>query len=284
MVRLIGSIPPWPAIRGVIGLLIIGFVIIALIHVDRFVGSLKPYHFTRVELVDHPQWCPNQLVQRLLGVPDDLMGASLYDLKLPARVAAAYQANPWVRNVVYVRKRFPDTLLVKLEVRRPQYAVEKAGRYTVVDREGCVSEAKFKEWSETISPLLIVWGVKTTPAQPGRWWSDTGLMGGIEVLEAIAAQGSLIDRAGIQGVDVSNLNGAKDKNASDIAVIARNFRIAWGRPPSTPRFGERTVAEKLDLLEKLLKVNPQPRDIELNARFAGAGGGVIMLNSGKAIR
>ena len=271
--------------RSVIVLLLIGFVIGVLIHVERYVHDHARYKVAAVEIADRPAWCPKVLAQHLQAATQAFIGRSIYDRMLLADVAATFQANSWVRQVNYVRKRFPNTLVVSLDLRRPEYAVERAGKGVVVDRDGYVVLSKAREWSETVSPLLVIWGVKSVPPEPGRRWMDATLLGGIEVLRAIGTREGLVQRAGITGVDVSNFNNAKSRNDSDIMVRARNnFQISWGRPQSTPHHGEKPDDEKLDLLERYLRTYPQPKDVVLNARYAGDGGGIMTMNPDKVLR
>ena len=283
--RLIARVPPWAAVRSVIILLLAGFVVSALLHVARYVQNHERYRIATVELVDRPPWCPVAVAEQLQRESDRFLGRSIYDRKVLREAALAYQGNPWVRTVRYVRKRFPDALVVSLELRRPGYAVDRPGKYTVVDREGYVLLENGRAWADTLTPPLNVWGVKSTPPPPGRRWNDPALLGGIEVLEAIARRPDLLQRAGILGVDVSNFNGARSRKESDIMVRARNdFQIAWGRPQSTPRHGEKRDEEKLDMLERCLQVNPQPKGVVLNARYAGDGGGILVKSDRETTR
>ena len=283
--RLIARIPPWAAVRSVIILLLVGFVISALLHVARYVQNHERYRIAAVELADRPPWCPVAVAEQLKRESDRFLGRSIYDRKVLSEATLTYRCNPWVRTVRHIRKRFPNALVVNLELRRPGYAVDRPGKSIVVDREGFVLLDDSRSWADTLTPLLYVWGVKSTPPVPGRRWSDQALMGGIEVLEAIGRRGDLRQRAGIIGVDVANFNGARSKNESDIMVGARNgFQIAWGRPQSTPHQGEKRDDEKLDMLERYLQVNPQPKGVVLNARYAGDGGGVLVTSDRETTR
>lgn len=283
--RLIARIPPWAAVRSVIILLLIGFVISALLHVARYVQNHERYRIAAVELADRPPWCPVAVVEQLKRESDRFLGRSIYDRKVLSEATRAYQSNPWVRTVRHIRKRFPNALVVNLELRRPGYAVERPGKAVVVDREGYVLLEDSRSWADKLTPLLSVWGVKSTPPVAGRRWNDPALLGGIEVLESIGRRGGLRQRAGILGADVSNFGGARSKKESDIMVRARNgFQIAWGRPQSTPRHGEKRDDEKLDMLEQYLQRNPQPKGVVLNARYAGDGGGVLITSDREATR
>ena len=276
IVRLLRRIPPPLAVHGSIIVLVLVIGALGAVMISRYVEGSKDYHIRKLQLVDLPSWCPPDLVAQLQGVPSRLGRASIYDRTVNERVAALYRANPWVRRVVSVRKRFPGTLVVKLEVRQPRFAVERRGGRWVIDREAAVLPLQQGQWPQLTAGLRCIWGVKTPPPQPGQPWRDAALAGGIETLELLESRPKIVTQFGIAGVDVSNYGGAVDRNASDIDIVAaNNCRIAWGRPPSTDKFGELPPERKLECLESVLQKYPQPRDMKLNVRFADAGGGII---------
>lgn len=277
MMRLIRRIPPRAAIHAAIIILVAGFAVMGLATVDRYVKSLDDFRVRRLTLVDLPGWCPPGVVDHLEDLPKDFGNNRIHEPQLVKHIAERYRRDPWVREVKYVRADFPDTVSVSLDLRRPAYAVEKAGSYVLVDREGVVLPAQYARWSQTANPLKFVWGARSDPPPAGRRWRDLALQGGIETLEVIAGRPSLAKRLAITGADVSNFNGVIDATASDIDIIADgDCTILWGRPPSTKRFGEAPADKKLDYLEKVLETYPDPKGMKINARFADAGGGIVM--------
>ena len=276
--RLIRRIPPRAVIHAAIIILVAGFAAMGLATVDRYVKSLDDFRVRRLRLVDLPGWCPPEVVDHLEELPEDFGNNRIHEPQLVEHIAARYRRDPWVRKVRYVRADFPDTVSVSLDLRRPAYAVEKAGSYVLVDREGVVLPAQYARWSQTANPLKFVWGVRSDPpSAAGRRWRDPALQGGIETLEVIAGRPSLAKQLGITGADVSNFGGVIDTTASDVDIIADgDCTILWGRPPSTKRFGEVPAGKKLDYLEKVLETYPDPKGMEINARFADAGGGIVM--------
>jgi hypothetical protein len=285
-VRLIKRIPPGGAVRAAIILLVAGFAVLGLMTVDRYVKGLEEFRLKHLKLVDLPGWCPPEVVERLQGLPEDQVDTSIYDPQLLVRVAERYRGDPWVRKVIRVRTEFPDTLAVSLELRRPAYAVEKTGSYRLVDREAYVLPARYGRWSQTANPLLFIWGVRSNPPRTaGAQWCDAAVLGAIETLEAITGRAAITERLAITGADVSNFNGIIDGRFSDIDIIAEgNCTIAWGRPPSTKKFGEIPVGKKLDYIEKFLKEHPDTTGIKIPARLAEAGDGILISDTQDRIR
>jgi len=285
LMRLIRRIPLGVAVRTAIVLLVAGFAFLGLIAADRYVKGLDEFCLKHLK-PELPQWCPAELVQRLQELPGDVAGVSVYDPLLPRRVAQRYARDPWVRTVNSVRIEFPDTFAVSLDLRRPEYAVETAGSYKLVDREGFLLPAKYARWSQTVNPLLFIWGVRSRPpTAPGRRWSDPALVGGIETLQAITRRSAITERLVITGADVGNFDGIIDRRSSEIDIIAAGeCKIAWGRAPSTKKFGEVPVADKLNYIEEFLKKYPHTDGLEIPVRFAGAGDGILITHSRAAHR
>jgi len=280
--RLIRRIPPMAVIHAAIVILVAGFGVVGLATVDGYVKSLDDFRARHLKLVDLPGWCPAEMVEHLQSLPESFGNKPMHDTQLVKHIAGRYEHDPWVRAVRSVQADFPDTVSITLELRRPAYAVEKkTGGYILVDRESVVLPAQYARWSQTANPLKFVWGVRLNPPRAAGWqWNDSALHAGIETLEVIAGRPSLAKRLGITGADVKNFDGAINSGASEINIIAsRNCTILWGRAPSTKRFGEIPAKEKLDYLEKILKTCPDPKGMKINARFAGAGGGIIMTNN-----
>lgn len=287
LVRLVKGVPPWHAIRGAICLLLLGFIIGALIHVNRHVTS-RPQFLLRadsIKLESLPPWCPPPLVRHLNEMGARFRGCSIYEANLAERVVKHYLADPWVRSVIHVRKVFPNTLQVKLELRRPKYAIERPARCPLVDFECHVLPEQYVRRPGVPIPIPFVRGVSGDPPGPGMRWADSALLGAVEVLETIEAANSPVKQLPLIGADVSNFGGRIDRRKSDIVLLTGrpNVTILWGRPPSMQSCDEPTVQEKLAFIERWMRGRPMAGDparpIALNVRFAQAGGGVIVADA-----
>ena len=289
LVRLVRRVPPSVAVRAAICLLLFGFLAAALIHVDRHVKARPQFwlHEDSVKLPDLPVWCPPAIVRHFEEIAAGFRGCSIFERDLAERVAHSYLDDPWVRGVLCVRRAYPNTVLVSLDVRQPKYVIERPVRCPLVDAEGFVLPGYYQPQAGFALPLPFIRGVAGSPPPPGTRWANPALLGGIEVLAAIDADASPARLLPVTGADVANFGGRKDRRASDIVLITSrpNVTILWGRPPSTPGCNEATVSEKLAFIERWVRLNPSGRGdtsepIALNARFAKAGGGVIVAEAG----
>lgn len=194
-----------------------------------------------------PPWCSADLQQ--VAFPRECY--SIYDPRLVPDVAEAYRASPWVKAVRRVEKRFPNQLHLELDLREPAAFVRLPDACWAIDAEGVRLPLAYEKWDHEQRPLPLIFGVKTTPPEPGKRWNDPGAAAALSVLQALAAEPTLLRQ--IHFVDVSNLEGVIDPQRSEVLLFTRRrVRVAWGRPPNTTKFGEPSVACKLARLRRYL--------------------------------
>jgi hypothetical protein len=90
--------------------------------------------------VEVPEWLEHRYedVQRIRNLGKQAEGKRLLDDKLPATMAAAYARNPWVKQVKNVRRVFPSSIQVALDIREPYASVHTGAdnKFHVVDADG----------------------------------------------------------------------------------------------------------------------------------------------------
>lgn len=194
-----------------------------------------------------PPWCADDL--RQVAFPRECY--SIFDPSLTRDVAQAYLASPWVKAVRRVQKRFPNQLDIELELREPAAFVRLPDASWAIDSEGVRLPLADERWDHERRPLPLIFGVKSPAPEPGRRWADPGTSAALAVLQALAAEPTLLSE--IHFVDVSNLEGVIDPQRSEVLLFTRRrLRVAWGRPPNTTRFGEPSVPCKLARLRRYL--------------------------------
>lgn len=194
-----------------------------------------------------PSWCAADLEQ--VAFPRDCY--SIFDASLTRDVAAAYLTSPWVKAVRRVEKRFPNQLDVELDLREPAAFVRLPDACCAVASDGVCLPLAYERWDHEQRPLPLIFGVKSEPPQPGARWADAGTASALSVLQALGTEPALLRQ--VHFVDVSNLEGVIDPQRSEVLLFTRRrVRIAWGRPPSSTKFGEPTVPCKLARLRRYL--------------------------------
>ncbi len=190
-----------------------------------------------------PTWADGAGAEGVVTIPAG--GLGLFDEGLVARVAESFESNPWVRRVTSVERCYPDQVRVKFEMRVPRLAVRRSEGAVLVDADG----VRLPGIHGRIPPgVLEVTGVASAAPGSGRRWEQPEIASALEMASLVEGEG-LLRRFGIRAVDVANLNGRRTPREAEIALQAASGAwIAWGRSPSSTRYGEPSVPEKLDNL------------------------------------
>ena len=186
-------------------------------------------------------------------------GCGIFEAGLARRVAEAYLRSPYVRRVRWVRKRFPNHLDVKLELREP-FAVVRPERERrmayVVDEDGVVLSARvYKLSGDRIAGLLPIVVVKKAKGYPcaGRAWRDVTVREGIKMLRLCREQ--FLGRVAISEIEVERVV-RRDGTVSAQAWLAlkSGARVQWGDTPSAVEApGVASTPEKTAAFLALLK-------------------------------
>ncbi len=195
-----------------------------------------------------PDWLSGSQIESIGRLGSVVDGRSVYDSELTVDLARSYMSSPWVRRVVWVRRQFPASVDIGLELRRP-VALVKRGRHYAVDRMGVRLPQMPPRVSERSLPVVV--GVdKRAPAR-GEAWGSQMLT---DALETIAIVGSFIDSCEdaqgmrITSVDVSKASFGPDVIATKIDIHTdTDLRINWGSYSRIGAvcYGQLTTAEKL---------------------------------------
>ena len=139
---------------------------------------LKPERF---HLSEHPPWIPATLVHEILTTAKFGPNESVLDAKLPAKIAVAFAANPWVQKVIKVQIKYPAEVYVDLEYRSPVCLVQLPGGHGFypVDANGILLPTDYftqgtkEENDERMNAFLFVEGAPSNPiGYFGDSWGD----------------------------------------------------------------------------------------------------------------
>lgn len=134
-----------------------GAGIVAALHSDLFVVRV-------IEVVDLPEHAPITAQQVTTRAQVPIGKISLFDLDL-APIEARLLKEPWVRSV-QLQKRFPQTLAIAIELRKPVALTPKPdGKIAYVDANGSVFGALKLQWYSDL-PLLTASLGSTLPVAP----------------------------------------------------------------------------------------------------------------------
>lgn len=181
---------------------------------------------------------------------------------LPARLAAFYEASPWVDHVETIEVKLPNQVSVRIWLREPVVAVRYSDTHYLVDKKGVRLPGQYVDLSRVPYKLFRVSGVQASLPRPGERWTDPGIPAAVAVAAALR-DGGLEEELAIETIDVSNVDGRLDPNRSEIVLqTGERTSIEWGRSPWTRKFGEPTMEAKLENLRLALEAAPGLRGVK----------------------
>lgn len=212
---------------------------VGLQRMDRWVRSEPQFAGPpRIVLVDVPDDIADQIYERLRMFED----APWSQESLCRRMTEVLEADPWVAEVIAV-KRMPDRIVrVDCEYRMPFAMVQTPTGFVLVDAEGVRLPGVYQYHPS----YMLIQGVAASPPPPGQAWEAGSVRSGLGLID-------LLDREPysdqITAVLVHNYGGRQDRSAAqlELATDRAGGRIIWGSAVGD-EIEENTAAEKLELL------------------------------------
>lgn len=221
-----------------------------------------------LEVTANPDWLIGTELEPAVRDSVKLAGNSgIFDKTTVSRICRQYQSNPWVAEVNTIQKRFPNEIIVKLEIRKPVVAIElkrtqNRSYYYLVDNQSVRLPGEYKVVPTLSMTLPVVVGVTTAPPPAGIKWADQGLNDAI-ALAVTLDEHQVYSRLDVSQIDVANSGGRRNPKESEITIWTKDrVAVQWGRSPTTSKFGEISVAEKIKNLNYVLDIAPQLKGIK----------------------
>ncbi|MFH1226389.1 MAG: hypothetical protein V1701_00620 [Planctomycetota bacterium] len=192
---------------------------------------------------------------------------SIFDKTIVGKVQRHYENNPWVAGIESIEKRFPNEIIVKLEIRKPLVAVEvrrtkSRAYYYLVDSQSVRLPGEYAKVPELPMTVPIIVGVNTAPPVAGVRWNDPGLNDALAVASTMESY-QIYAKLDVGQIDVTNAGGRRNPKESEITLWTKDkVAIQWGRAPNTGKFGELSVDEKIKNLNYVLSIAPQLKGIK----------------------
>ena len=236
------------AVRAFFAVLAVAFACAALVLLRDYVSRYDCYQVDARTLVPTqlPSWAGPGVRHDLSVLPGIPARFSIMEPRICERVAEAFRMNPWVDDVLSVRKVYPNRLAVELRLRRPVAGVRVAGKFYLVDGWGRRLTDGIVGWPRGVDALpVIVMSDATMPPLSGVWPSDAVRAGSSVAWTLFESRGKLPTRFAV--IDCTNIGPRRDVRKSDIVLVTHEGTfVRWGRSPlilNSP--GELTPDEKV---------------------------------------
>lgn len=258
----------------------------------------------RIELAANPSWAKGTLAARLKNEIEEDLRADLSDLEettvfdneIMGVVHARLEANPWVRRVVRIERRFPTAagqasrFHPVLELRTPAVMVvsgaDESLEYILIDGDGVVlplriKAAAYDDFAEGLTThLRHVHGVEGAPPGVGEAWSNEQVSAALS-MERVIRRAELDRALPIHAIELIGIPSKPDARGrvhyqTDGGVVlipdpARlpGTRLMWGRPPVHASTLEMSPNDKLAQLKSRLREGDSVANTRIDLRSRG---------------
>lgn len=241
----------------------LGLFMLVLIHRSVYAYLMTDDNYTidlsSLHVADRPEWAGDGLVSEFKTTGPLTGKMSIFDPDLTKHVTEHYAQNPWVAKVLGVQKEFPNTLRIKVEMRKPLVAVEMKGQFVLVDKDSVRIPGTYTQVPKFSFTVCRVLGVKTAPPEAGKKWSDAGIDAAVGVASALVD--NRVDRMmTVNAIDVARV-GRGGRETEVVLHAEDSVPIEWGRSPATREYGELTVDEKVRNLKGVLMSQPRLKGV-----------------------
>jgi len=201
-----------------------------------------------IRLEKAPQWAGAPVKDAILSCK--LPGRfSILEEGISEKIVRAFEANPWIEKVVAVEKRFPNTVRLKLKLRRPMAFISSAGKYYLLDEKGVRLPGVYSEEARRSSGLPLIASIKRSVPEIGKVADNEAMIAGCGVAKVINDEKRRL-RTQIDVIDVMNFGGRLRRGGAEITLVtADGARIKWGRSPGEFHPGELSAEKKIENLK-----------------------------------
>lgn len=238
--------------------IVAGVVGFAVFNVPKVWNALTDLNIFKVSPLTFafqtPAWVTDRLKNDIKNVAALQEDYGLYEDGLTRKIAEAYSKLPVVKRVDSITRIFPNTLDVKLALRKPAAIVQYGSKSYLVDNEGVILPNEYYLMPNPDYDSPYIRGSKLSKPPPvGSTWSDRGIAEGIELI-AFLRLNNIHNLFKVLVVEVSNVRKRGRSEKSDIILWTEaNTQIRWGCSSLIKQTSELTNEEKLQNLLSIAK-------------------------------
>lgn len=252
-------------LKGSVAALVLGSVIWGMVRLREHVGQTLAYSQDppAVILRNRPAWMSDGLAAQIARSVQPTQGSSALDRNVLAEVAAALQANSWVKQVHQVRRGYEraagDTIEIECEYRAPMALVASNNQYILIDTDG-VRLPESCVYTQAPPPIVfapdgrvnirIIEGVAALPPREGYVWPGEDLKAGLDLVKLLYGRDYADD---VIRVSVANFSQRGHRDGQITLLTRQGTKIAWGEPINRDFYAEVHPTQKLNRLAALYR-------------------------------
>lgn len=215
-----------------------------------------------LEIQERPLWLDADWVASIRNPFGDRKKVNIFEADVVARIHGSFSECPWIEQVCYVRKEFPNRLSVKIKVRAPAVAIWEKDSYVLVDRDGVVLPRRFKSVPDFGFSVFVADAPGTRAPAPGCIWDDSCVKAAVAMADLIRGSSDPV-LGRVARIDASAASSLKP-GRTEIVLYAREGggRIEWGASPAKKSPLEIPVEKKIENVRKLFAAYPDMREVD----------------------
>ncbi len=213
-------------------------------HQPMFLVSPKTFTFNT------PNWVTDRLIEKIRKIDGLKTRYNIFENDLTKKIGEVYGKSPLISQVLSIDRRLPNTIEIRLELRRPIAIVKNKSKEYFVDKDGVRLLEDLYAWSEKERRPLYIINDRRRLQVPGygEKWKMKSVEEGVNLLNYLRY--NKIDKLlKIAAIDVSRVTNQSNGVRSDILLwTEKGTMIKWGSPPSSEQLMELSNYEKLQNL------------------------------------
>lgn len=257
-----GATEPLWKLQGRRGLLVslgvlaaLGLVARGVWEVSRSQVALSPQYVltpASVAITPPPPWVSGNVTAEVFHVMqlDGQLSVLNGPEQLEKRLAAAFSAHPWVRNVGAITKTPPNRVAIAIEYRTPLAAVAVGNSLVPVDIDGAIlptrdlsaDAMRYLPRIELVDPVV-------QPPAVGGLWLEPRLAGALSLVQSFGPAWNELNLFLVR-IDHSADVRAGQRFWSYSVVSTGNTVVVWGAAPGFSPPDEAPFERKLDSLRR----------------------------------
>ncbi|RME04892.1 MAG: hypothetical protein D6805_01465 [Planctomycetota bacterium] len=242
-----------PASTLTSSLLLSALAIVSSNYVQNKICALPEYKIqNNFENNTLPPWLNQQNISQLN--PPKI---SLFQENLIFQLTYQYQQIPWIRKILSIQKSYPNHVQIKLKLRRPLcWSYVQKDKF-FWDKDAFPIHQRYVHPKLQL-PQIIGIPSPTTPSKKNL----SAIQQACYLLHKLN-QHNLVQKLHITKIDLSNIHGKINPKESEIVLLTKhNIAIEWGRSQLSTKPNPVPTSEKIQALQKILKLYPNLHHIQ----------------------